>query len=89
MSAPMTTPKRPRCRRCGSRDGLGRYHWGRIVECHDLFACGERVGAKGRTREIKTAINGLSTCTWNDDPEGSPLLRLDEVLAVVARKVGR
>jgi hypothetical protein len=88
----MTTPKRPRCSKCGASNvGMGRTHtadgptpW----TCHDLFACGERVGAKGERERIKAGIEEVREAMRRDlvgaCREGAQKA-LDRVIAVVGR----
>jgi hypothetical protein len=76
----MTTPKRPRCRRCGSTttqllDGVCFLDW----------ECGVRVGAKGERERIKRGVKALA---FGPGGRAGLVDRMD-VLAVVARKVGR
>jgi hypothetical protein len=83
----MTTPKRPRCRRCGKTgDGLS---WecsdANDAVCLDAYKCGERAGAKRERERIRAGVEGLTEF----GREFAPMLDRDAVLAVVARKGGR
>jgi hypothetical protein len=110
------TPKRPRCRRCGTTAAL----LAGDGACYEAFPCGERVGAKrerGKTRAVLNDVIAdlaarLETAEANKaarrqeyrfDPSNvdrhiayrdaiaavGECLAAGEVLAVVARKVGR